>query len=87
MSQNPHMTGTDAPWAIPSGLVTIDVSAADQKFDPTCRGIDCTVDGNFVVVMIDGTTGTIPMTKGSRWTGHIKQITKTNTTGSGYALL
>lgn len=84
--QNPHMTGTDSPMTIPTGLVAIDVSSTDQALDPWCRGIDCVTAGNVALVMSDGSTGVIPMTAGARWTGHIKQITKTGTTITGYAL-
>lgn len=87
MGQNQHMTGTDAPWTIPSGLVAISVGGGDQTLNPTCRGIDCTTAGNFAVVMADGTSGIIPMTAGARWTGHIAKISQTGTTGAGYALL
>lgn len=85
-SQNSKMAGPLGPSDIPTGSVLIDVSVANQALDPTCRGVDFTSTGNIVVLYVDGTSQIVPGVSGTRWSGHIKQITKTGTTAAGYAL-
>jgi hypothetical protein len=84
--QNSRCASSFGPSDIPVGATLIDVSSTDMALNPTCRGIDCVTAGNFVVVYANGDTQTVPMTAGQRWSGHIKQITKTGTTGTGYVL-
>jgi hypothetical protein len=84
--QNTKMVGPLGPSDIPTGSVPIDVSVADQTLNPTCRGVDFLTAGNIVVVFVDGSSQTVPGSVGTRWSGHIKQITKSGTTATGYAL-
>lgn len=87
MAQNPHMLGTDSQIAPATGLVTINVSSADQLLNPWGRGIDATTSGNFAVTMADGSTGVVYVAQGTRWWGHIQSIQKTNTTGAGCVVI
>lgn len=84
--QNTKMAGPLGPSDIPTGSVAIDVSSTDQTLNPTCRGIDFLTAGNVVVVYVDGSSQTVAGVVGQRWSGHIKQITKSGTTATGYAL-
>ncbi len=84
--QNSKCGGTFGPSDIPTGCTLIDVSTTDHIFTVAHRGIDCLTAGNFVVVYVDDSTQTVPMAIGARWSGHIKQITKIGTTGTGSAL-
>ena len=84
--QNSKCGGPFGPSDIPTGCTPIDVSGGDQALNPAHRGIDCLTAGNFAVVYVDGSTQIVPMAIGARWSGHIKQITQTGTTGTGSAL-
>ena len=84
--QNSKCGGPFGPSDIPTGCTIIDVGSADQTLDPAHRGIDCSGAGNFAVVYVDGSSQIVTLAVGQRWSGHIKQITMSGTTGGGYAL-
>jgi hypothetical protein len=84
--QNSKCGGTFGPSDIPTGSTLIDVGSGDHALDPAHRGLDFLTAGNIVVVYVDGSSQTVAGVAGSRWSGHIKQITQSGTTATGYAL-
>jgi len=84
--QNSKCAVPFGPSDIPTGSVLINVAAADQVLEPACRGLDFLTAGNIVVVFVDNTVQTVAGAIGTRWSGHIRQITQTGTTATGYAL-
>lgn len=67
-----------------SGIVTVDVSAADHILAKPCRSIMVGVAGDVAVVMADGGAGTVPaLNPGVMYPISAKTIVKTGTTATG----
>lgn len=71
-----------------TGIVAVDVSAADQVLAKPCRGIMVGVSGDVAVTMLDGTTGILPaLNPGTLYPVAAKSFTKTGTTASAIKAL
>ncbi|UPJ43936.1 hypothetical protein IVB40_07660 [Bradyrhizobium sp. 40] len=71
-----------------TGIVTVDVSAADQTLSKPSRGIMVGVSGDVAVTMIDGTSGTLPaLNPGTIYAVAATVIKKTGTTATSVKAL
>lgn len=70
------------------GIVTIDVSSADQALAVPCRAIMVGVSGDVAVTMVDGSTGTLPaLNPGTVYPIAASKIMHTGTTATGVKAL
>lgn len=71
-----------------TGIIAVDVSAADQTLTKTSRAIMVGVAGDVAVQMIDGTTGTLPaLNPGTVYPIAATKIVKIGTTATGIKAL